>query len=70
MLHFFFLLSTFFFLIYFFNLYFIFFWTLKLFFCIFTNTKLTLINYLLKFHVLVNTKCFGHYTHCLGPDAA
>jgi hypothetical protein len=27
----------------------------------FKDTKLTLINYLLKFHVLITTKCLGHY---------
>jgi hypothetical protein len=40
---------------------FIFSLNLKIFSCIFKDTKLTLINYLLKFHVLITTKCLGHY---------
>jgi hypothetical protein len=28
----------------------------------FNITKLTLVNYLVRFHILITTKCHGHYT--------
>jgi len=31
----------------------------------FNITKLTLVNYLLRFHILITTKCHGHYIHYL-----
>jgi len=34
---------------------------LKIFICIFNDNKIILINYLLKFHILITTKYFGHY---------
>jgi hypothetical protein len=43
-----------------FLLYFIFFEPKNI-FLHFNITKLTLVNYLLRFHILITTKCHGHY---------